>query len=66
MTVSELISELNCYDDNMEVVFKPENTNYVEAIREEDWKVKSVNKFYGDSDNRFLIITSDGQIGAEI
>ena len=63
MTVGEMISELSNYKDDDIVLFKPDNSIYPEAIGN-DWHMRSVNKFYGDNDNLYLIINSDGQIGA--
>ena len=61
MTVRELIDELECFDDDMEVVMKPSNSMYV------DWiggaREKELRSFYGN-DTTVLVLTSDGQAGA--
>ena len=61
MTVRELIEELECYNDDMEVVMKPSNSTYVDGINEP--KVKELRAFFGE-DRKVLVLTSSGQEGA--
>lgn len=62
MTVKELIEQLECYDEDMSVLFQPENSMYVEGVSFY-MGIKEVNRFYGEP-KEFLIIGSDGQVGA--
>ena len=62
MKVKELIELLEYEDGEMEVLFKPANSYYVENISE-DLNTYEVNRFYGDP-KRCLIIFSDGQVGS--
>lgn len=61
MTVRELIEELECFDDDMEVVMKPSNSMYVDGISGAE--TKELRSFYGE-DRNVLVITSSGQEGA--
>ena len=61
MTVEELIDALSYFDPNMKVAFQACNSMYVDAISSLD--IKEVRRFYGE-DKDYLIIFSDGQIGA--
>lgn len=61
MTVRELIEELECFDDDMEVVMKPSNSMYVDRIN--GTATKELRAFYGENRD-VLVITSDGQQGA--
>lgn len=61
MTVRELIDELECFDDDMEVVMKPSNSMYVDAISGSD--TRELRSFYGEN-REVLVLTSDGQEGA--
>lgn len=62
MKVKDLIEMLQYEDGDMEVVFKPSNSSYVEAF---DYGVqrREVTSFYGN-DTECLVIKSDGQVGA--
>ena len=62
MTVRELIEELEEFDGDMEVVFKPSNSNYVDSIREMPIE-REISSFYGE-DRKAVVILSDGQTGA--
>ena len=61
MTVGELKDVLSLYDNDSEIVFKPDNSDYVEDFSD-TVRTKIVRCFYG-SDDRSLVIMSDGQIG---
>lgn len=61
MTVRELINELECYDDDLEVVMKPSNSMYVDGIS--GTETDDLRAFYGE-DRDVLVLTSDGQEGA--
>lgn len=61
MTVRELIEELECFDEDMEVVMKPSNSMYVDGIN--GASTEELRAFYGD-DREVLVITSSGQEGA--
>lgn len=61
MTVRELIEELECYDENMEVVMKPSNSMYVDGISCTD--TRELRAFYGENKDA-LVLFSDGQVGA--
>ena len=47
MTVRELIKELECFDDDMEVVMKPQNSMYVDVIR--GVSTEDLRSFYGSN-----------------
>lgn len=61
MTVRELIEELECFDEDMEVVMRPSNSMYVDGIN--GAITKELRAFYGE-DRDVLVLTSDGQEGA--
>ena len=61
MTVRELIEELEEFDEDMEVVFKPSNSHYVDSVGY--LKEKEISSFYG-SDRKAVVLVSDGQTGA--
>lgn len=61
MTVRELIEELEYFNEDMEVVMKPSNSMYVDAISEAD--TRELRSFYGE-DREVLVLISDGQEGA--
>lgn len=61
MTVRELIEELECFDEDMEVVMRPSNSMYVDGIY--GVITKELRAFYGE-DRDVLVLTSDGQEGA--
>ena len=62
MKVKDLIEMLQYEDEDMDVVFKPFNSSYVEAF---DYGVqrREVISFYGNDRER-LVIKSDGQVGS--
>ena len=62
MTVGQLISELQNYSDDEEVVFKSCNSMYVESIYGISG-TREVRSFWG-SDRDCLILEADQQIGA--
>ena len=61
MTVRELIEELECFDEDMEVVMQTSNSMYVDGIN--GASTEELRAFYGD-DREVLVITSSGQEGA--
>lgn len=61
MVIKELINELKCYDDNMEVVMKPSNSMYVDRIS--GTETNELRAFYG-KDRDVLILMSGGHEGA--
>lgn len=61
MTVRELINELECFNDDMEVVMQPSNSIYVDGIS--GVSTEELRVFYGDN-KEVLVITSSGQEGA--
>ena len=61
MTVRDLIDELECFGDDMEVVIQPSNSMYVDGINGAN--IKELRSFYGE-DRNVLVICSSGQIGA--
>lgn len=61
MTVKELKSILNDFDDNMEVVIQQSNSRYVDEIR--GATKKEMRSMWG-SDRNVVVITSNGQEGA--
>ena len=61
MTVRELIEELECFDEDMEVVMRPSNSMYVDGIN--GASTEELRAFYGDN-KEVLVSTSSGQEGA--
>ena len=64
MTKKELIKELECFDDDMEIVMKPRtivDTDVEEIIRVDARKMKSR---YSENDKIVLVLESDGIIGS--
>jgi len=61
MTVSELKELLNEIPDEREILFCPDNSDYVEDIR--DIKRKFVRSMWGNDFEAF-VIRSDGQTGS--
>ena len=61
MTVRELIEELECFDEDMEVVIQPSNSMYVDGVN--GASTAELRAFYGDN-REVLVITSSGQKGA--
>ena len=62
MKVKELIELLEYENDEMEILFKPTNSYYVENFSVDIYPAE-VNRFYGDP-KKYLIIDSEGQIGS--
>ncbi len=60
MTVKELINELKCFDDDMEVVMQSCNSMYVDGVG--GTETNELIAFYGENRD-VLVITSDGQQG---
>lgn len=65
MTVRELIDLLQdeVGDMDMEVVFKPSNSYYVETLSDCGINICKLNSFY-DEDRDAVVIYSDGQVGS--
>lgn len=61
MTIKELKSILNDFDENMEIVIQPSNSRYVDEIR--GATKKEMRSMWG-SDRNVVVITSNGQGGA--
>lgn len=64
MTKKELIKELECFDDDMEIVMKSRtivDTDVEEIIRVDARKMKSR---YSENDKIVLVLESDGIIGS--
>lgn len=60
MTVRELKDLLCDFDDDMEVVVKPDNSMYVESIND-NFSTREVTAFYGQDFDAVVIRTS--QVG---
>ena len=61
MTIRQLINELECFDDDMEVVMGSTNSMYVNSIR--CATTKELAAFYGE-DREVVVLKADNQIGA--
>lgn len=61
MRVGELIELLSNYDEDMQIVFRPQNSDYVELFSD-DVEEMEVRRFYGEPRD-YLVIDSDGQVG---
>ena len=64
MTKKELIKELECFDDDMEIVMKSRtivDTDVEEIIRVDARKMKSR---YSENEKIVLVLESDGIIGS--
>ena len=59
MTIRELINELQEYDENIEIVFNPENSDYVDSPR--SIQKKEVRAFWG-KDYKAIVIKGE-QVG---
>ena len=59
--VRELIEELECFDEDMDVVMQPNNSMYVYGIN--GASTEELRAFHGDN-REVLVITSNGQEGA--
>lgn len=65
MTVRDLISELQCYDDNMEVVMNATNSCFVDETS--GVAIKEIYRWHVDiAVKNMLIIMSNKQIGTMI
>ena len=65
MTVRELINWLEDFDEDAEVVIGMQQTygtNF--AMEIENVSDENVNLFYGDSEDKFVVITEGSQIGS--
>ena len=60
MTVKDLRELLATLPDNTQIVFKPENSDYVEDF--DRYKRKMIKSFWGNDFEAFVMI-SDGQAG---
>lgn len=61
MRVGELIELLSNYDEDMQIVFRPQRSDYVELFSN-DVEEMEVRRFYGEPRD-YLVIYSDGQVG---
>ena len=61
MTVRELKSILEDYDENLNVLVKGTNTTYVSSI--DDFGKRNVSRFFGE-DKEYLILMSENQVGS--
>ena len=61
MKVKDLISRLEDFNGEMEVVFQPNNSMYADAVGYVT--EKELRSFFG-KDREVVVIESDGQIGA--
>lgn len=61
MKVKDLISRLEDFDREMEVVFQPNNSMYADAVGYVT--EKELRSFFG-KDREVVVIESDGQVGA--
>ena len=61
MTVKELKSILEDYDENTTVLLKREDSTYVSSI--EDYCMRNVYRFYGE-DKGYLILMGGNQVGS--
>jgi len=65
MTVRELISWLEDFDEDAEVVIGMQQTYGTDfAMEIENVSEENVNLFYGDSEDKFVVITEGSQIGS--
>jgi hypothetical protein len=61
MTVKELKSILEDYDESTPVLVKGENTTYVSSI--EDFGIRNVNRYWGENKD-YLILMGGDQVGS--
>lgn len=61
MTVKRLIEELECFDDDMEVVMQQGNSIYVDWIS--GTETNELRVFYGGNTD-VVVLISNGQAGA--
>ena len=65
MTVRELINWLEEFNEDAEVVIgMPQTYGTDFAIEIDDVSEEKVNLFYGDSEDKFVVITEGSQIGS--
>lgn len=61
MTVGELMKELEYRDEDMEIVFRPDGSDYVESIKYVS--CRDISSFYG-KDREAYVISGGEQVGA--
>lgn len=61
MTVKELKSILEDYDESTPILMKGENTTYVSSLS--DYGMRNVNRFWGENKD-FLILMGGDQVGS--
>lgn len=61
MTVKELKSILEDYNENTPILMKGENTTYVSSI--EDFGIRNVNRYWGENKD-YLILMGGDQVGS--
>lgn len=65
MTVKELINWLEDFDEDAEVIIGMQQTYGTDfAMEIENVSEENVNLFYGDSEDKFVVITEGSQIGS--
>ena len=65
MTVRELINWLEDFDEDAKVIIGMQQTYGTDfAMEIENVSEENVNLFYGDSEDKFVIITEGSQIGS--
>lgn len=65
MTVRELINWLEDFDEDAEVVIGMQQTYGTDfAMEIRNVSEENVNLFYGDSEDKFVVITEGSQIGS--
>lgn len=65
MTVKELINWLEEFDEDAEVIIGMQQTYGTDfAMEIENVSEENVNLFYGDSEDKFVVITEGSQIGS--
>lgn len=65
MTVRELINWLEEFDEDAEVVIGMQQTYGTDfAMEIKNVSEENINLFYGDSEDKFVVITEGSQIGS--
>jgi len=65
MTVRELINWLEDFDEDAKVIIGMQQTYGTDfAMEIENVSEENVNLFYGDSEDKFVVITEGSQIGS--
>lgn len=65
MTVRELIDWLEDFDEDAKVIIGMQQTYGTDfAMEIENVSEENVNLFYGDSEDKFVVITEGSQIGS--